>query len=223
MSKLLTAVLAAVFAVVTVSPVAFAQEKKEETKTKTEAKKKAEPKKAETEKNLFRPRFDAEPPMPIPLVAALSVAGDDLSVFRALRVEIRHPMLEERNLDAQSEDRGERRQRFLAKGLPRVHQAVLREVPDRRLPGHGDRALVGLLRPGHEAQERRFPRAVRAGEPDPIPDRDVPGDVLEQGSPRELLGKVLYLKHVRQQKARPSRAGFHHNIIACFHDFCGVS
>ena len=51
MSKLLTAVLAAVFAVVTVSPVAFAQEmKKEETKAKTETKKKAEPKKAETKK-----------------------------------------------------------------------------------------------------------------------------------------------------------------------------
>jgi pentapeptide MXKDX repeat protein len=40
MSKLLTAVLAAVFAVVTVSPVAFAQEmKKDEKKAKTEPKK----------------------------------------------------------------------------------------------------------------------------------------------------------------------------------------
>ena len=62
MSKLLTAVLAAVFALVTVSPVAFAQEKKEETKAKAEPKKekakaepkkekaKAEPKKAEEKK-----------------------------------------------------------------------------------------------------------------------------------------------------------------------------
>jgi pentapeptide MXKDX repeat protein len=45
MSKLLTAVLAAVFAVVTVSPVAFAQQKMEETKAKTEAKKKTTTKK----------------------------------------------------------------------------------------------------------------------------------------------------------------------------------
>jgi stringent starvation protein B len=78
MSKLLTAVLAAVFAVVTVSPVAFAQDqkkdqkkaqvdkgtpaqgtvqKKDQTKAKTdtkkkttETKKKAEPKKAEEKK-----------------------------------------------------------------------------------------------------------------------------------------------------------------------------
>lgn len=49
MSKILSALIAAVFAVVTVTPVAFAAEKKEEAKEKKAEKKKAE-KKAEKKK-----------------------------------------------------------------------------------------------------------------------------------------------------------------------------
>ena len=64
---------------------------------------------AQAEKNLFRPGLDAEAPVSVPFVPALSVAGDDRPVLRTLGVELPHPVLQPFHLDAQSEDGGERR------------------------------------------------------------------------------------------------------------------
>ena len=104
---------------------------------------------------------------------------------------VAEPRLERVHLLLHGEERAERAAGFLEDRPPRMRQAILRQIPDGERRRLQDRAGVGLVEPGHHAEERRLAGPVGTAKTDALPIRDLPGDVIEQDTVAERLRQLL--------------------------------
>ena len=108
------------------------------------------------------------PPWMAKRVLHLTVSGQHPFVHRCRNACIAQLGLELAHLALKGEQIFEGGLGFREQRMPRVDQAILRQVPNGQIGQVCDHTAVRFVEPGEHPQERSFPGTVRAAEPDPI-------------------------------------------------------
>ena len=156
--------------------------------------------KPEPFEHLRHPQFDAVALFAPEEIGQVVVPHEQTLVFAVRQVRIRQGVFDPVDLRAGLEQRPEGERRLVDQAAPGVVQAVLRQVADGQAGRLDDRAAIGLVEPGQDAEQSGLAGAVRPAEADAIAVADRPGHRVEQDAFAECLGEIGELDHADEPR-----------------------
>ena len=164
--------------------------------------------------HLRHPQVDAVPLFAAEELREVVVADEERFVLAIGQRRIGQRVFDAIDFGAGVEERLKRGRRFVDERAAGMVEAILREIPDGRRGRLDDQALVGVVEPGQDAQERGLAGSVRSAQADAVAVADLPGDVFEQHAFAEGLRRGLesWITGRSRSRARrrapvPSRPG----------------
>ena len=120
----------------------------------------------------------------------LSVDLEELRKLGGFMIDLTHPPVDFVERGLRSDHFREDRFYFAVEGPSRGGHPFLREIPDADILRLRDLSAVCCHLPHEDPQERGFPRAIGADEPDPVVGADAEGNSVKQRPVAELKEKV---------------------------------